>query len=60
VSDIIVVKGDPSPAELAALAVALLAVATSGAGTAEHQPSRHRRPPAVGHERAVVSECGCG
>ena len=58
-SDIIVVKGDPSPEELAALAVALLAVAAAGTGTAKHQQSGHLRPPAVGEKRAVVSGCGC-
>lgn len=58
-TDIIVVKGDPGPEEVAALTVALLAVATVGACRVVRPRSGPRRPPAVGHARAVVPSCGC-
>jgi Acyl-CoA carboxylase epsilon subunit len=60
VTDIVVVKGDPSTEELAALTVALLTVAAGSAGAVRRPHAGHRRPPVAGHGRAVVSACGCG
>ena len=55
-TDIVVVKGDPSPEELAALTVALLTVASR----CPAPPRRgHRGPPAAAAGRAVVPTCGC-
>jgi hypothetical protein len=58
VTDIVVVKGDPSPEEVAALTVALLAVATASRCPAQPR-SGHRRPPAAVDGPAVVPPCGC-
>ena len=58
-TEIVVAKGDPSPEELAALTVALLTVAAAGAGPARRPHSGHRRAPASGDGRAVVTACGC-
>jgi hypothetical protein len=57
VTDIVVVKGELSPEELAAVTVALLTVSAADAGPPTREPLGHRRPPAVGHDRAVVSDC---
>jgi hypothetical protein len=59
VTDIIVVKGELSPEELAAVTVALLTVSAADAGPPTREPLGHRRPPAVVHDRAVVSVCDC-
>lgn len=59
-TDIVVVKGDPSAEELAALTVALLTVAATSAGAVRRPHADHRRPPAAGHGRAMASACGCG
>jgi len=58
VTDIVVVKGDPSPEELAALTVAVLTVATASRCPAQSRPG-HRAPPATIAGRAVVPPCGC-
>jgi hypothetical protein len=60
VTDIVVVKGDPSTEELAALTVALLTVAAESAGAGRRPHAGHRRPPVAGHGGAVVTACGCG
>jgi hypothetical protein len=59
VTDIVVVKGELSPEELAAVTVALLTVSAADAGPPTREHLGHRRPPAVGHDRAVVSVCDC-
>ena len=59
-TDIVVVKGDPSAEELAALTVALLTVAAESAGSVRRPHAGHRTPPVAGHGRAVVTACGCG
>jgi hypothetical protein len=60
-TEIVVVKGELSPEELAALTVALLAVAA--AGPAQRPGPRRRpgdrRPPAAAPAGAAVAACGC-
>ena len=57
-ADIVVVKGDPSPEELAALTVAVLTVATASRCPAQPRSGR-RGPPATLDGRATVRACGC-
>ena len=58
--DIVVVKGDPSTEELAALTVALWSLGTAArTADAPRQASGHRCPPAPAHVRVVMTACEC-